>query len=194
MQTSLFVDPQESADTLDGLSDEILRRAANLPHFKQRSFIFGDGAPACRVAIVGESPGPPDISSGKPFMGPVGQMLERMLESIGLKRSDCYLTNVVKIVCNADEIVPDWLKFFIPYLHRELLAVRPRLIVVFGNHATRALLDSKKSISQLRGQFYDYHGIQLIPTFNPAYLLRDPLKKREVWEDLKKVRLFLTSA
>ena len=189
MQDSLFSAQQsESKETLEGLNEELLRRAKALPQFRERVFIFGEGKAGAKAAVVGESPGPPDIESGRPFMGPAGLMLERILSSIGLARSDCYLTNVVKAISQGDEITPEWLSFFTPYLHRELAAARPRVVIAFGNTPTRALLRTKKPISQLRGEFHDYDGIPLMPTFNPAYLLRDPTKKREVWEDMKKVR------
>lgn len=193
MQDSLFTDspPSPSDETPDAVNEELLRRAKSLPHFKERVFIFGEGPVGARVAVVGESPGPPDIDSGKPFMGPAGQMLERILGSIGLARAECYLTNVIKVISQGEEITSDWLNFFTPYLHRELAAVRPRCVIAFGNTPTRALLRTKKPISQLRGEFHDYDGVQLMPTFNPAYLLRDPTKKREVWEDMKKVRAYL---
>lgn len=192
MQDSLF-SASESNETLDEINEELLRRAKSLPQFKERVFIFGEGSKGAKAALVGESPGPPDIDSGKPFMGPAGQMLERILGSIGLARADCYLTNTVKIICQGDEITPEWLSFFTPYLRRELAAVCPRVIISFGNTPTRALLRTKKPISQLRGEFHDYDAVQLMPTFNPAYLLRDPTKKREVWEDMKKIRALLAS-
>lgn len=193
MQDSLFSEapPPEADETPDAVNEELLRRAKSLPQFTERVFIFGEGRRGARVAVVGESPGPPDIDSGRPFMGPAGQMLERILGSIGLARADCYLTNVIKVVSNGEEITSDWLAFFTPYLHRELRAVRPRAVISFGNTPTRALLRTKKPISQLRGEFHDYDGLRLMPTFNPAYLLRDPTKKREVWEDMKKVRALL---
>jgi DNA polymerase len=194
MQDSLFsAQPAESKETADEVNAELLRRAKSLPQFKERIFIFGEGPTWAKAAVVGESPGPPDIDSGKPFMGPAGQMLERILSSIGLARADCYLTNVVKVISQGDEITPEWLSFFTPYLHRELAAARPRLVISFGNTPTRALLKTKKPISQLRGEFHDYDGTPLMPTFNPAYLLRDPSKKREVWEDMKKIRALLAS-
>lgn len=195
MQSSLFDEtPLESSETLDEINAELLRRAKAMPQFADRIFIFGEGRVGAHVAVVGESPGPPDIDSGKPFMGPAGQMLNRILEAIGLKREDCYLTNTAKMISNGDELTPDVLSFFTPYLHRELLVVRPHIIIAFGNTPTRALLRTKKPISQMRGEFHDYQGMHLMPTFNPAYLLRDPSKKREVWEDMKKVRAFLASA
>ena len=194
MQDSfLFDQTPESNETLDQINAELLRRAKVMPQFAERVFIFGEGPLRARVAVVGESPGPPDIDSGKPFMGPAGQMLERILGAIGLKREECYLTNTVKIICSGDEITPDVLSFFTPYLHRELAVVRPSVVIAFGNTPTRALLRTKKPISQMRGEFHDYDGMKLMPTFNPAYLLRDPSKKREVWEDMKKVRAFLAS-
>ena len=195
MQSSLFQDdtPPESSLTLEELNAEMLERGKALPQFSDRIFIFGEGQKGARAAVVAESPGPPDIDSGRPFMGPAGQMLERILSSIGLKREDCYLTNTVKIISTGDEMTPDVLSFFTPYLHRELAIVRPEVVISFGNTPTRALLRTKKPISQLRGEFHDYQGMKLMPTFNPAYLLRDPTKKREVWEDMKKVRAFLTS-
>jgi uracil-DNA glycosylase family 4 len=194
MQSSLFDEaPAESSETLDEINAELLRRAKAMPQYAERVFIFGTGEKNSRVAVVGESPGPPDIDSGKPFMGPAGQMLERILGAIGLKRDECYLTNTVKMISSGDEITPEVLSFFTPYLHRELAVVRPRVVIAFGNTPTRALLRTKKPISQMRGEFHDYQGMQLMPTFNPAYLLRDPTKKREVWEDMKKVREFLSS-
>jgi uracil-DNA glycosylase family 4 len=195
MQDSLFAaQTNESSETLEEINDELMRRAKSLPQFKERIFIFGEGPLRARAAVVGESPGPPDIDSGRPFMGPAGQMLERILGSVGLVRSECYLTNTIKVISGGDEITPEWLSFFTPYLHRELTVVRPRVVISFGNTPTRALLRTKKPISQMRGEFHDYDGTPLMPTFNPAYLLRDPTKKREVWEDMKKIRALLASA
>ena len=116
------------------------------------------------------------------------------MSAVGLKREDCYLTNVVKYISQGDELSPDILKFFTPYLHRELRVVKPQIIIALGNTPTKALLKTKKTISQMRGEFHEFLGMKLMPTFNPAYLLRDPTKKREVWEDMKKVRDFLNSS
>jgi DNA polymerase len=188
-EPSLFDDaPSVANESVEEINAELLTRAKRLPQYKDRIFIFGEGRVGARVCVVGESPGPPDVDSGKPFMGPAGQMLDRILLSIGLRRADCYLTNTVKMICTGEEITPEVLALFTPYLHRELAAVHPRVIISFGNTPTRALLRTKQPISKLRGEFHSYDGAQLMPTFNPAYLLRDPSKKREVWEDMKKVR------
>lgn len=187
---SLFdLAPPESGETLDEINQEMLTQGKLL--FPDKFFIFGTGNREAKVAIVGESPGLPDADSEKPFMGPVGELLTKILASINIKREDCYLTNVVKIISTGDEITPDILAFFTPYLHREMAALRPRVIIALGNTPTRALLNTKKPISQVRGEFRDYYDMKVMPTFNPAYLLRDPTKKREVWEDMKKIRAFL---
>lgn len=190
MQNLLFSSEEAppSTETLDEINQELLEKAKAIPALTERLFVFGEGAPGARVAVVGESPGAPDAASGRPFMGPAGEMLEKILGSIGLKRTDCYLTNTVKYISAGDELTPEIQNFFIPYLHRELAAVRPEIVVALGATPTKALLNSKKPISQMRGSFHDYRGMKLMPTFNPAYLLRDPTKKREVWEDMKAIR------
>ncbi len=186
MSTLFDLLPAESDETVDNINQEMLRKGKIL--FPEKFFIFGAGKIDAQIVIVGESPGLPDADSEKPFMGPVGQLLEKILKAIGLDREECYLTNVVKFISQGDEITPDILKFFIPYLHREMLAVNPKIIISLGNTPTKALLNTKKAISQIRGEFYDYQGIKLMPTFNPAYILRDPSKKREVWEDMKLIK------
>lgn len=188
---TLFDDLAEnisSTEMIEEINRELLEKAKSIPTLANEFFIFGTGNQKADVVVVGESPGPPDAASEKPFMGPVGQLLEKILLSIGLKREDVYLTNVVKYISQGEDLTPDILRFFTPYLHREILAIKPKVIISLGNTPTKALLNTKKAISQIRGEFYDYNGIKLMPTFNPAYLLRDPTKKREVWEDMKKVR------
>jgi DNA polymerase len=191
MQNSLFEEAAaRSSETVEEINQELLEKGKTL--FPDRFFIFGTGKTDADVVIIGESPGAPDADSEKPFMGPVGDLLVRILAAIELKREDVYLTNIVKFISQGDELTPEIIKFFTPFLVRELLAVKPKAIISLGNTPTKALLNTKKSITQTRGEFYDFHGIKLMPTFNPAYLLRDPTKKREVWEDMKMVRAFLT--
>jgi len=186
MQNSLFEENLPSSETVDEINQELLEKGKAL--FPDRFFIFGSGKTDSKIVIVGESPGAPDADSEKPFMGPVGDLLVRILAAIDLKREDVYLTNVVKFISAGDELTPEILKFFTPFLIREILAIKPKIIISLGNTPTRSLLNTKKSITQMRGEFYDFHGIPLMPTFNPAYLLRDATKKREVWEDMKMVR------
>lgn len=156
--------------------------------FPKRTFIPGEGPIGARVLLVGESPGPPDAVSGLPFQGPVGDMMNKIINSIGLEREECYLTNVVKYISRGKNLTPDILAFFLPFLQREIMAVGPEIVVTLGATPAQVLLGTTEPISRVRGEFYDYHGIRLMPTFNPAYLLRDPSRKREVWEDMKKVR------
>ena len=192
MQNSHFDSlPNEPSETLDEVNQELLEKGKAL--FPNEFFILGTGKKDADVIIVGESPGAPDADSEKPFMGPVGDLLVRILNAIGLKRDEVYLTNVVKFISAGEDLTPEILKFFTPFLVREILAINPKLIISLGNTPTKSLLNTKKSITQIRGEFYDFQGIKLIPTFNPAYLLRDPTKKREVWEDMKLVKAFLAN-
>jgi DNA polymerase len=190
MQASLFQgERQPSGETLEEIYKEELERGKLM--FPNRIFVFGTGNEKADVVVIGESPGHPDDLYGRPFMGPAGELLVRILSSIGLTSTDCYLTNTVKIISQGAEITPEVLSFFVPYLRREIAAIDPKLIIALGATPTKALLGTRKPISQVRGEFFEFDGIPLLPTFNPAYLLRDPTKKREVSDDMKKVREFL---
>lgn len=190
MQASLFKEsPPVCGETVGAINDELFEKGKTL--FPGKVFVFGTGNAEADVVIIGESPGPPDILSKKPFNGPAGDLLRKILSSVGLKADECWLTNVVKFVSQGDEITNEVTTFFTPYLYREVLAVNPQLLICLGNTPTKALLNKKEAISKIRGEFYEFEGIQVMPTFNPAYLLRDPTKKREVWDDMKKVREFL---
>ena len=147
MQSFLFDEtPPESGETLEEVNAELLQRAKTMPQLAERVFILGEGRPGARAAVVGESPGPPDADSGRPFMGPAGQMLERILGSINLKREECYLTNTVKIISSGDEMTPELLSLFTPYLHRELAAVRPQSLSLLAIHR-RVRCSALKSLS-----------------------------------------------
>lgn len=195
MQNSLFSGSWElnsPNESLDEIKAEMLDKAKSIPELADRFFVFSQGEPKATIAVVGESPGPPDADSEKPFQGPTGDLLNRILGSIGLRRENTYLTNIVKFISQGDEITPELMKFFAPFVWRELAVVQPKVVLLLGNTPTKALLNTKKPISQVRGEFQEANGMMLMPTFNPAYLLRDPTKKREVWEDIKQVRDYLT--
>jgi DNA polymerase len=141
-----------------------------------------------RLMFVGEAPGADEDAQGKPFVGRAGQLLTKMIEAMGMKREDVIIGNVNR--CRPPGNRQPTLEeaaICRPFLFREIATVRPDVIVVMGNTALRNLLEIKAGISSVRGKFHDYHGIPVMPTFHPAYLLRDPSKKRETWEDLKKV-------
>ncbi len=194
MQNDLFSggwELSEPNETLDAIKNEMLEKAKLIPSLANEVFVFSQGLPNAEIAVVGESPGPPDADAEKPFQGPTGDLLNRILAAIGLNRSNTYLTNIVKIISQGDELTQEIIKFSTPFVWRELAVVKPKVVLLLGNTPTKALLNTKKPISQVRGEFQEINGMMLMPTFNPAYLLRDPTKKREVWDDVRKVRDFL---
>ena len=146
------------------------------------------------LMFVGEAPGADEDSKGEPFVGRAGQLLNKIIEAIGMKREDVCIGNINR--CrppgNRQPTLPE-AHTCRPFLLREIAVIRPKVIVVMGNTALHNLLDTKIGITRMRGQFHDYFGVKVMPTFHPAYLLRDPSKKREVWDDMKKVRDYLTS-
>lgn len=194
MQNDLFSGSWElnsSNETLLEIKTEMIDKAKLIPELANRFFVFSQGEPNATIAVVGESPGPPDADSEKPFQGPSGDLLNRILSSIGLNRTNAYLTNIVKYISAGDEITPELMKFFAPFVWRELAVVKPKIVLLLGNTPTKALLNTKQPISKVRGEFHESNGLTFMPTFNPAYLLRDPTKKREVWEDMKLVKAYL---
>ena len=144
------------------------------------------------LMFVGEAPGADEDERGEPFVGRAGQLLTKIIESIGLTREDVFIGNINRCrppgnrAPEADETLACK-----PFLKREVAVVRPKVIVVLGATAAQNLLETKVPIGKLRGQFHDYLGVKVMPTFHPAYLLRDPHKKREVWDDMKMVRDYL---
>lgn len=156
----------------------------------------GEGDPNARIMFVGEAPGADEDAQGRPFVGRAGQLLDKIITAMGLKRSDVFIANILK--CrppdnrdpSAEEIIS-----CLPYLQRQIELINPEIIVALGAHAARTLLNTNKPIGQLRGQFHEYytgigqHPIKLMATYHPAYLLRSysPDNRRRVWEDMKKV-------
>ena len=154
--------------------------------------VFGVGNPDADLMFVGEAPGADEDIQGIPFVGRAGQLLTKIIEAIGLTRDQVYIANVIK--CrppgnrNPD---PDEVETCEPFLFRQIDAIQPRVVVALGTFAAKALLKTQDPISRLRGRVYDFRGAKLIPTFHPAFLLRSPDRKRDVWEDMKKVRALL---
>ena len=156
--------------------------------------VHSTGNFAAELMFVGEAPGADEDAKGEPFVGRAGQLLTKIIESIGLSREEVFIGNINRCRPPGNrQPLPDEAAVCKPFLLREINVVKPRVIVVLGAHAAHNLLEVKTPISKLRGHFHEYHGVQVMPTFHPAYLLRDPHKKREVWEDMKKVREFLSS-
>ncbi|MFN2578493.1 MAG: uracil-DNA glycosylase family protein [Pyrinomonadaceae bacterium] len=145
-----------------------------------------------RLMFVGEAPGADEDAQGKPFVGRAGQLLTKMIEAMGMKRENVIIGNVNR--CRPPGNRQPTLEeaaICRPFLFREIAAIKPDVIVVMGNTALRNLLELREGITRVRGQFRDFRGIKVMPTFHPAFLLRDPARKRETWEDLKKVRDYL---
>ena len=158
----------------------------------RKNIVFGSGNPHAALMFVGEAPGADEDEQGLPFVGRAGQLLTRIVEAIQLKREDVYICNVIK--CRPPENrTPerDEIESCEPFLLRQIQSVKPRVIVCLGSPAMQTLLKIKTGITQIRGQWLDYNGIKVMATFHPAYCLRWPDKKREVWEDMKKVREYL---
>jgi DNA polymerase len=158
----------------------------------RHTIVHSEGHPKARLMFVGEAPGADEDASGRPFVGRAGQLLNKIIEAIGLKREDVFIGNVNR--CRPlNNRTPTTAEAATckPFLLREIAIVRPDVIVVLGNTAMKNLLDTKEGITKLRGKFQDYKGIKVMPTFHPAYLLRDPSKKRETWEDMKTIRDYL---
>ncbi len=153
------------------------------------NIVFGVGNPHARLVFVGEGPGRDEDIKGEPFVGRAGQLLTDIIEKgMKLKRSDVYIANVVK--CRPPENrnpEEDEISACEPFLLMQLSVIKPKIICALGKFAAQTLLKTKEPISSLRGNIYKYHGITLIPTFHPAYLLRNPKEKVLVWEDVKKL-------
>jgi DNA polymerase len=162
---------------------------------KRTQVVFGVGDPGARLMFVGEGPGADEDAQGEPFVGRAGQLLNKIIEAIGLRREQVYIANVVK--CRPPENrtpLPDEVATCSPFLLRQIAAIRPRVIVCLGTPAAQSILGTRETITRLRGTFHDLGGIRVMPTFHPAYLLRNPAAKREVWEDMKQVLAALSEA
>ena len=154
--------------------------------------VFGDGDPEAQLVFVGEAPGREEDRQGKPFVGAAGQLLNKMIEAMGYTRESVYICNVLKSRPPENRTpTPEEIEVCRPYLVEQLAIIRPRVICALGSVAARALLGPDIPITKARGQLHDYQGTPVIPTFHPAYLLRNPDAKKVVWQDLKKVKALL---
>jgi uracil-DNA glycosylase len=154
--------------------------------------VFGYGNPTADLMFVGEAPGREEDEQGLPFVGAAGQLLTKIIEAMGTTRDQVYIVNTVK--CrppNNRNPEPDEIAACRPFFEEQIRLVSPRVIVTLGTSAAQAVLGSQEPISQLRGRWHDAYGARIMPTFHPAFLLRSPKHKRDVWEDMQKVRDFL---
>ncbi len=185
---------QKSSETFEEIWNDI-GDCTRCPLYQGRTnIVHTDGNRKARLMFVGEAPGADEDAQARPFVGRAGQLLTKIIEAIGLKREEVLIGNVNRCRPPANRPpTPEEASMCKPFLLREIAAVQPEVIVVLGNTAMRNLLDLKQGITKVRGQFQNYQGVKVMPTFHPAYLLRDPSKKKETWEDLKKVRDYLDS-
>ncbi|BAI80885.1 uracil-DNA glycosylase [Deferribacter desulfuricans SSM1] len=152
------------------------------------NLVFGEGDPNAELMFVGEGPGAEEDKQGRPFVGRAGQLLTKMIEAMKLKREDVYIANIVK--CrppNNRAPLNDEIGACIPYLHKQIEIIKPKYIICLGSIAASALLNTTTAISKIRGSFREFKGIKVMPTFHPAYLLRNPKMKKLAWEDLQLV-------
>ncbi len=184
----------ESNETVEEIRLDIGNCVRCPLHEGRTKIVHSTGNLRADLMFVGEAPGANEDAEGVPFVGRAGQLLNKIIESIGLKREDVFVGNVNRCRPPGNR-TPTQAEANVckQFLLREIAVVRPKVIVVLGNTATQNLLETKVGITKLRGEFQDYFGVKVMPTFHPAYLLRDPSKKRETWEDMKKVRDYINA-
>ena len=194
-----FAPPAEkltpSTETFEQIHAEIGDCTRCPLHLERTHVVHTEGNRKARLMFVGEAPGADEDVQARPFVGRAGQLLTKIIEAIGLKREQVLIGNVNR--CRPPQNrapMPDEAATCKPFLEREIAIVQPEVIVVLGNTAMKNLLDTREGITRARGRFHEYKGIKVMPTFHPAYLLRDPSKKRETWEDLKMVRDYLDNS
>lgn len=183
-------DDERIREALATIAEEVRACAACGLCSGRRNAVPGEGARSPLVMVIGEGPGADEDATGRPFVGPAGQLLDKMLSSIGLSREgNAFIANVVK--ChppgNRDPEREEAVACA-PFLYRQIELLRPRIILAVGRVASQRLLETDQGIGKLRGRFFDYQGIPLLPTYHPSALLRDGTLKRPAWEDLKLLR------
>ena len=177
---------QVPPESLDEITAELGECTRCILHSSRIHIVFGEGNPSARVVLVGEGPGREEDRVARPFVGPAGKLLDQMIAAMGWRRQEVYICNVIK--CrpprNRDPL-PDEIELCGPFLRRQLRAIRPQAILAVGSFAAQFLLSSQQPISRLRNQIYQFEGIPVVPTYHPAYLLRNPLQKRQAWKDVQ---------
>lgn len=180
--------PSLGGETLDDVRKELGECGRCQLGKTRTNLVFGVGNPHARLVFVGEAPGRDEDLQGEPFVGEAGQLLTKIIKAMGFERSEVYICNVLKCRPPGNRNPePLEIEQCQPFLLRQLKAIAPAAIVCLGTFAAQTLLQTRAPISRLRGRFHDYHGIPLMPTFHPAFLLRNPAMKREVWEDMQQV-------
>lgn len=181
-------DRQYSSESLGDIQSDLRDCKRCGLSIKRTQIVFGDGCDQARLVFVGEGPGYEEDKQGKPFVGAAGRLLNRILEAMHLSREDVYICNIVK--CrppNNRNPKPDEISTCVPFLERQIRSIKPEFICALGKFAAQTLLKTEEPISKLRGRFHAYQGIPVMPTYHPAYLLRNPGSKRDVWNDMQQL-------
>jgi uracil-DNA glycosylase family 4 len=174
--------------SLESLKQEVMSCIRCSLHKTRHNIVLGSGDPRAELMFIGEAPGEDEDLQGLPFVGRAGQLLTKIIEAMGLKRSDVYIANILK--CrppNNRPPLPNEIEECEDILKKQISIIKPRIICTLGKFASQTLLKTETPISTLRGNFKEYKGIRLMPTFHPAYLLRNPSEKKLVWQDMKKI-------
>ena len=174
--------------TLDGLDANVSSCTRCELSLTRTNTVFGEGSEKARLMFVGEAPGKDEDEQARPFVGRAGKLLTKIIESIGLEREDVFIANILK--CRPPENrnpMPTEIVSCTPYLIKQIELINPKVICTLGKFASQTLLETETPISKLRGKFYYYQGIKLMPTYHPAYLLRNSTGKKDVWEDMQKI-------
>jgi len=185
-------DPEKATQVPIVTLDEVRKELGDCKrcklHRTRRTIVFGEGNEKASLMVIGEGPGYDEDIQGRPFVGKAGQLLTKILQSINLAREEVYITNIVK--CRPPQNrnpEPDEIQSCSPFLMKQINVIQPKIICALGSFSAQTLLKTETKITTLRGKIYDLAGITVIPTFHPAFLLRNPERKREVWEDMKKI-------
>ncbi len=164
-------------------------------HRTRKTIVFGEGNEKATLMFIGEGPGYDEDTQGRPFVGRAGQLLTKIIESITLSREEVYIANIIK--CRPPQNrnpEPDEIESCNPFLMKQIRVIQPKIICALGSFSAQTLLKTDTKITALRGKLHDLEGIKVIPTYHPAFLLRNPERKREVWEDMKKIAELLNNA
>ena len=181
-----------TVETLEEIRTELGKCSRCKLHRTRRTLVFGEGNEKAKLMFVGEGPGYDEDVQGRPFVGKAGQLLTKIIQSIHLQREEVYITNIIK--CRPPQNrnpEPDEIECCNPFLLKQINAIQPQIICALGTFAAQTLLKTDTKITALRGRFFDFAGIKVIPTYHPAYLLRNPDRKKEVWEDMKMISEWL---
>ena len=179
---------QSNVQTLDEIRRELGDCRRCKLHRTRRTIVFGEGNEKATLMFIGEGPGYDEDVQGRPFVGKAGQLLTKIIQSIHREREEVYITNIIK--CRPPQNrnpEPDEIQSCHPFLEKQIQSIQPKMICALGTFAAQTLLSTNAKITALRGRFFDLGGIKVLPTYHPAYLLRNPERKREVWDDMKQI-------